>query len=68
MAAIEAVMQQIMAGWKSGDGRILAAPFAERARFIAWDGQVLEGREAIAAHHQRAFEGPLQGTVMCLQG
>lgn len=64
--AVEAIVEAIQAGWRAGNGQQLAAPFAEHARFVSWDGQVLLGREAIAEHHQRAFDGPLKGTVMRL--
>lgn len=64
--AVEAIIVAIQAGWKAGDGQQLAAPFAEHARFVSWDGQVLQGKEAIAEHHQRAFNGPLKGTEMRL--
>ena len=52
------------AGWQAGDGKRFAAPFGERAHFVAFDGTVLTGPSEIAAFHQRAFDTHLRGTAL----
>jgi uncharacterized protein (TIGR02246 family) len=37
-AAVRALLQQMLDGWNEGSGTAFAAPFAEDALFIAFDG------------------------------
>ena len=67
MDAIDTVMRVIMAGWKAGDGQEMSRPFAERARFVTFDGRVLSGPKEIAAFHQEAFDTHLKSTVLQLK-
>lgn len=60
--AIAALYQQIMDGWNIGSGAAFAAPFAEDADFVAFDGTYMRGRQAIAEMHQYLFDQFLKGT------
>src|SRR5262249_48182861 len=52
--------------WNEGNGEEFAAPFADDADFIAFEGTHLEGRRHIAAFHQELFDSVVQG--MHLEG
>ena len=61
-AAIEALLWQLIDGWNRGSGEGFAAPFAEDADFVGFDGTYFKGREEIASFHQMLFERILVGT------
>jgi uncharacterized protein (TIGR02246 family) len=61
-AAIRTLYEQLMDGWNSGDGNAFAAPFAEDADFVAFDGSYFKGRQEIATFHQMLFDQFLRGT------
>jgi uncharacterized protein (TIGR02246 family) len=61
-AAVRALYQQVMDGWNQGSGDAFAAPFAEDADFIAFDGTHFKGRREIARFHQPLFDTHLKGT------
>jgi uncharacterized protein (TIGR02246 family) len=61
-AAIRALYQQLMDGWNRGDGDAFAAPFAEDADLVGFDGMHLKGRSEIASFHQRLFDNFVKGT------
>jgi uncharacterized protein (TIGR02246 family) len=61
---IDNILRELQAGWLAGDGTQFAAPFAEQARFVAFDGTTLIGRSEIARFHQSAFDGHLQATSL----
>ncbi|MGH2416025.1 MAG: SgcJ/EcaC family oxidoreductase [Microcystaceae cyanobacterium] len=61
-AAIHALYQQILDGWNKGSGDAFAAPFAEDADFVAFDGSYFKGRQEIASFHQMHFDQFLKGT------
>jgi uncharacterized protein (TIGR02246 family) len=48
-AAVRAVYQELMDGWNMGSGESFAAPFAEDAVLIGFDGTHLKGRSEIAS-------------------
>jgi uncharacterized protein (TIGR02246 family) len=52
----------VLEGWNRGSGEAFAAPFAEDADFIAFDGSRSRGRRQIAASHQDLFDRWLKGT------
>lgn len=52
----------MLEGWNQGSGEAFAAPFAEDADFIAFDGTRSKGRREIAALHQDLFDRWLKGT------
>ena len=58
------LVDELTAGWLAGDGKRFAAPFGERAHFVAFDGTVLTGPSEIAAFHQKAFDTHLRGTAL----
>jgi uncharacterized protein (TIGR02246 family) len=51
-----------MEGWNQGSGEAFAAPFAEDADFVAFDGERFRGREEIARFHDAEFKTHLKGT------
>jgi uncharacterized protein (TIGR02246 family) len=61
-AEIIALHRRMLDAWGAGDGQAFAAPFADDALFIGFDGSVLRGRERIAAAHQGLFDRWLKGT------
>lgn len=60
--AIAALLEQLMDGWNRGSGEAFAAPFAEDADFVAFDGTYTQGRAEIAASHQMLFDRFMGGT------
>src|SRR6266550_8374413 len=48
--------------WNAGDAAAFAAPFADEADFIAFEGTHLKGRREIAAFHQQIFDTVVKGT------
>lgn len=61
-AAIRSFPQAMIEAWNAGDAAAFAAPFAEDATFIAFEGTVLSGRNAIVEFHQPLFDSQLKGT------
>jgi len=60
--AIRAIHQRIIDAWNAGDGDAFAAPFSDRADFVAWNGTHLEGRQEIAAFHRQMFDTVVKGS------
>jgi uncharacterized protein (TIGR02246 family) len=60
------LIDQLVDSWNSGNGREFGASFMDGAHFVAFDGTVLEGPEAIGQYHQAAFDGYLQNTRLVL--
>jgi uncharacterized protein (TIGR02246 family) len=60
--AIRAVPRSMIAAWNAGDASAFAAPFAEDASFIAFEGAELTGRQAIVDFHGPLFATALKGT------
>lgn len=61
-ASVRALYSQLMDGWNKGDAEAFAAPFAEDADFIAFDGTHFKGRPEIVSSHQPLFDKWLKGT------
>jgi uncharacterized protein (TIGR02246 family) len=61
-AAIRAIPQRMADAWNTGDGVAFAAPFAEDADFIAFEGTHLKGREEITSFHVHAFDKLVKGS------
>jgi len=61
-AAVRGLYEALMDGWNRGSGASFAAPFAEDAQFVAFDGTHLRGRGQIASTHQPLFDKWLKGT------
>lgn len=59
---IRALYHATMEGWNAGSGEAFAAPFAEEADFIAFDGTRFHGREEIARFHDPLLKTHLKGT------
>ena len=63
---INGLLDKMVEGWRRGSGTIFAEPFSKEARFVAFDGSVHNGRDEIAAFHQKAFDTVLKGTSLDL--
>ena len=61
---IRALYQQLIDGWNQGNGEAFAAPFAENADLVGFDGTHLKGRREIASFHQQLFDAYVKGTHM----
>lgn len=57
-----AVPERMVEAWNRGDAAGFAADYAPDAEFVAFDGTVLSGHEAIVAFHQPLFDTVLKGT------
>ena len=57
-----AIVNGMVDAWNRGSAQDFAAPFAERADFIAFDGAHLRGRLQIEQFHQPLFATALKGT------
>lgn len=57
-----ALVDALVQAWAAGDGSAFGRPFADRARFVAFDGTVLQGPAEIGRFHQQAFSTHLTGT------
>ncbi|MCD5311987.1 SgcJ/EcaC family oxidoreductase [Kineosporia babensis] len=60
--ALAAIPVRMGQAWDRGDAAGFAADFAEDAEFVAFDGTLLSGHEAIVAFHQPLFDTVLKGT------
>ena len=61
-AAIQDLLWRLIDGWNRGSGEAFAAPFAEDADFVGFDGTYFKGREEIVSFHKLLFERILVGT------
>ena len=59
---LKTFVDQMIEAWNHGDAAGFAAPFAEDADFIAFEGTHLRGRAAIIGFHQPLFDTALKGT------
>jgi uncharacterized protein (TIGR02246 family) len=61
-AEIRALHERVLDGWNQGSGEAFAAPFAEDAHLVGFDGTILRGRKEIAEFHQPLFDRWLRGS------
>jgi uncharacterized protein (TIGR02246 family) len=61
-AAVRDVYRQLMDAWNRGSGAEFAAVFTADGHLVGFDGTLLEGRQEIAAFHQRLFDRWLKGS------
>jgi uncharacterized protein (TIGR02246 family) len=61
-AAVRAVPAMVVEAWARGDGEGVAAAFSEDVDFIAGDGRLVQGREAVVPYFQEQFDGWLAGS------
>lgn len=62
--AIKDLLAAQREGWNRGSGSEFAAVFSSDADFIAFDGTLLKGKQAIASFHQRSFDAHLKNTKL----
>ena len=60
--AIRAILRQMIDAWNRGNGEAFAAPFAENADFVVFEGTRLKGRQEIASFSQRIFDTVMKGS------
>lgn len=61
-AAVRAVPQRVVEAWARGDGEGVAAAFTADVDFIAGDGRLVQGRDALVPYFQGQFDGWLAGS------
>lgn len=61
-AAVRAVPQIVVDAWARGDGEGVAAAFTEDVDFIAGDGRLVQGRDALVPYFQNQFDSWLAGS------
>jgi uncharacterized protein (TIGR02246 family) len=66
-AAIRALLQKCIEGWKKGSGEAFVAQFAEDSDFVTANGMHLKGRKQNASHHQQIFDTFFKGTRLWAQ-
>lgn len=66
-AALQRVLAELDGAWNTGDGRRLAAVFAEDATMIDVRGRVLQGRSTIADEHQALFDTIFRGATFTIE-
>jgi uncharacterized protein (TIGR02246 family) len=59
---LQSLLQRVLDAWEHGDGRALAAAFAEDGDLIFFDGACLRGRSQIEAVTQHLFDTAWKGT------
>jgi uncharacterized protein (TIGR02246 family) len=59
---IKEIITRMIDAWNDGSAADFAAPFAEDADFIAFEGTHLKGRQEILEFHDRLFDLDLKGT------
>jgi len=59
---LRALYVAMMEGWNRGSAEAFAAPFAEEADFVAFDGTRFRRRDELVRSHAPLFETHLKGT------
>lgn len=60
------ILDRLALAWRENDGSAFGAPFFEDAHFVAFDGTVLKGADAIGKYHQAAFDHYLKDTQLVI--
>jgi uncharacterized protein (TIGR02246 family) len=61
-AAVRAIPRTVVEAWARGNGEGVTAAFMEDVDFIAGDGRLVQGREALIPYFQDQFDGWLAGS------
>lgn len=59
--SLDFVLGELTAAWRTGDGKRLAAVFAEDATMVDVRGRILNGRVAVEREHQALFDTIFRG-------
>lgn len=62
----ELLLSSMATAWQEADGRLFASHFTDAGLFVAFDGSIHIGPEAIGNFHQTAFDGPLRGSTLAM--
>jgi uncharacterized protein (TIGR02246 family) len=68
IAELESIPAGMIAAWNRGDAAGFVASFAPDAEFVAFEGTVLTGTDAIIAFHQPLFDTLLRGSRLVSGG
>ena len=63
---VQGIGDEITAAWNAGDAEGYASLYAADGDFSGPDGEILTGREQIAAHYAELFEGIYAGTTITI--
>jgi uncharacterized protein (TIGR02246 family) len=66
-ALVRDIPRQIVQGWGDGDGRAIAAVYADDGVLVAGHGVVLRGPNDIASYHNDQFVAALKGSKLTVQ-
>ena len=66
-ASVRDIPQQIAEGWSNGDGRKIAAVYADDGVLVAGHGVVLRGPADIASYHNRQLASELKGSRLTVE-
>lgn len=66
-ALVRDIPHRIVKGWGEGDGRAIAAVYADDGVLVAGHGVVLRGPTDIASYHNAQFGGDLKGSKLTVQ-
>ncbi|GIP19301.1 hypothetical protein J40TS1_49430 [Paenibacillus montaniterrae] len=61
---IESLFQKLKFAWDHGDGTAYGSCFTEDADYVTFQGEHLQGRNAIAETHQELWNGVLRGSTL----
>jgi uncharacterized protein (TIGR02246 family) len=60
--AVRDLFRRLLEAWGRGDGDAYGALFTEEAEYVAFDGSIRRGTQAIASEHRQLFDTWLKGT------
>ena len=63
-SAVLDTLARLTDAWNAGDADAYGAEFTEDATYVVFNGEMLQGRTAIADVHRFLFDGPLRGSRM----
>ena len=58
----QVLLDNLASAWSRNNGADFGSPFLEDAHFVAFDGTVMSGADAIGKYHQGAFDRYLKDT------
>jgi uncharacterized protein (TIGR02246 family) len=66
-ALVRDIPRRIVQGWNEGDGRAIAAVYADDGVLVAGHGVVLRGPTDIASYHNQLFVSEFKGSKLTVQ-
>lgn len=65
--AIHGLIAKLANAWNAGDGSAYGSAFAQQCDYITFNGDRIQGREAVAASHQKLFDTHLRGSKLLFE-